>query len=237
MTMGAPRVRDVMTRELIIARPTTPYKQLVSRMIANRISGLPVVDRAGRLLGVVSETDLLCRAEQGDDGPVPTRPGRFAGHTTRSRWYKATGLTANAVMTAPAVTVSADETLATVAQRFAETGLRRLCVTDTDGRLVGMLGRQDLLRPFLRCDQDIQHEVETQVLKRTLHATAAAARATVDNGVVLLTGRLEYQGDVTVASDLARHVPGVIAVHNRLDWQWNGHRAIDVPAQRARSGI
>lgn len=216
-------VRDVMTREVVTALPTTSYKDLVDLMVGEQVSALPVVDRRGSLLGVVSEADLLCRAEHGDD-PLPAGPSRFAGPQAREHWRKATGLTASALMTIPSLSVTEDMALPAVARRFAATGVRRLCVVDHRGRLVGVVARRDVLRTFLRGDHEIQDEVETGVFDRVPHANPALVRVTVENGVVLLTGRLEYQGDTVTAGGLARQVPGVVAVHNRLDWHWNGSR-------------
>lgn len=218
---------DVMTRELVTAQPSTPFKDLVDLMVGEQVSALAVVDRRGALLGVVTEADLLCR-EQHADGASPTRPVRFAGHRARAHWRKATGLTAADLMTTPARTVCAERTLPEVAREFTRTGVRRLFVVD-DGRLVGVVARRDVLRPFLRGDREIEHQIDTEVFGR---AKPGSVRVTVESGVVLLTGRLEYQGDTTTAASLARRVPGVVEVRNRLDWQWNG----DGPAMSGPPG-
>jgi CBS domain-containing protein len=216
-------VQDVMTREVVTALPTTSYKDLVDLMVGEQVSALPVVDRRGTLLGVVSEADLLCREEHGDDS-LPAGPFRFAGHRARVHWRKATGLTASALMTVPALSVTEEVTLPEVARRFAATGVRRLCVVDQHDHLVGVIARRDVLSVFLRGDREIQDEVENTVFDRIPHANPAVVRVTVENGVVMLTGRLEYQGDTVTAGRLARQVSGVVAVHNRLDWHWNGAR-------------
>lgn len=210
---------DVMTRDVVTAETTTPFKDLVDLMVGEQVSALPVIDRRGTLLGVVSEADLLCREAHADD----TRHRR-----ARARQRKATGLTAGDVMTAPALTVDRDATLPHVARELARTGVRRLCVVD-GGRLVGVVARRDVLRPFLRGDRDIEREIETDVFGRALRARAGSARVSVEDGVALLLGRLEYHGDVTTATRLARQVPGVVEVRNRLDWQWDG----DGPPSRA----
>src|SRR5262249_29497415 len=97
----------------------------------------------------------------------------------------------------------------------------RLCVVDGE-RLIGVVARQDLLQPFLRGDPDIERDVTVGVLADALHTDPASARASVDGGVVLLTGRLEYEDDVARAGLLAGEVPGVVAVHNRPGWFWKG---------------
>ncbi|HEX5116642.1 MAG TPA: CBS domain-containing protein [Pseudonocardiaceae bacterium] len=226
--MHTTTVRDVMTRDVVTVQPATPYKDLVDLMVGEQISALPVVDRQGTLVGIVTEADLLHRPAHAD-GPPLVGYGRFTRRRIRDELRKATGLTAGAVMTVPVSTVAADEPLPTVARRFDRTGRRRLCVVE-GGRLVGIVSRRDVLRPFLRGDPDICHEVQDAVLGQALHADPGMVRASVANGVVLLTGRLEFQGDVSDAGRLAGRVPGVVAVRNRLDWQWNGSRAEPDPA-------
>lgn len=214
-------VGDVMTRDVITVEPTTPFKDVVDLMVNEQISALPVVDRTGTLLGVVSEADLLCKEQHADDGDAAGPPHHFVGRAARAHWRKAAGLTALDVMTSPAVSVGSDASLPEAARQLASTGIRRLCVVD-DGRLVGIVASRDLLRPYLRGDAEIQEQVDAEVLDHALHANPTMVRATVEHGVVMLTGRLSYQGDVAVAVRLARNVPGVVAVRNRLDWCWNG---------------
>ncbi len=213
-------VADVMTREVVTAEPTTPFKELVDLMIGGGVSALPVVGRQGALLGIVSEADLLCKEEHADDESA-TAPHRFARHQLRTHWRKATGLTAADVLTTPVLTATPDEPLPQVARRLTASGVRRLCVVD-GGRLVGIVARRDLLRPFLRGDPEIQRQIDTEMQEHVLHANPAMVRATVEHGVVVLTGRVEYQGDVAAAGQLVGAIPGVVAVRNRLDWQWNG---------------
>jgi CBS domain-containing protein len=226
MTMTT--VSDVMTRDLVTVDSTTPFKDLVDLMVRNEISALPVVDSVGNLLGLVSEADLLCKEQHADDGP-DVAPPRLATRRARDHWRKAAGLTAVDVMTSPVLSVPSNSSLSEVAQHLAGAGVRRLCVVD-EGRLVGVVARRDLLRPYQRSDEDIQAQVDSEVLG-AVHAKRTMARATVTEGVVMLTGRLEYQGDVSIAVRLIRAIPGVIAVRNRLDWQWNGPRPVEDATQ------
>ncbi|HEX5401606.1 MAG TPA: CBS domain-containing protein [Pseudonocardiaceae bacterium] len=222
-------VSDVMTSDVVTVDSTTPFKDIIDLMVREGISALPVVDRAGNLLGIVSEVDLLCKEQHADDEP-DAGPPRFAGHQARDQWRKAAALTAADVMTSPVLSVRSDTGLPEVARHLAATGVRRLCVVD-EGKLVGIVARRDLLRPFLRADDEILAQVDDEVLGRALHANPAMVRATVVSSVVMLTGRVEYQGDVSTAVRLVRAIPGVVAVKNRLDWQWNGPRPhIDEPA-------
>lgn len=211
-------VADVMTRDLITVAPGAPFKDIVDFIVGEGISAVPVVDAKGRPIGVVSGADLLRKEEHRD---VDAGPPAFALPATRQRWRKAVGLTARELMTSPVRTVRSDAELPSAARELARSGVRRLFVVDGD-RLVGVLSRRDLLRGFLRGDNEIRDEIEREVFVRNLWADLSRVRVTVEHGVVTLTGRLEYQAEVELAGQQARAIPGVIAVRNRLDYLWTG---------------
>lgn len=213
-------VADVMTRELITVVPDAPYKDIVDFIVGEGISAVPVVAADGRPVGVVSEADLLRKEEHLDDDP-DAGPSPFALPATRQRWRKAAGLTARELMTSPVRTVRSDAELPSAARELARSGVRRLFVVDED-RLVGVLSRRDLLRGFLRGDNEIRADIEREVLVRNLWADLSTVQVTVRHGVVTLTGRLEYQAEVELAGLQAKAIPGVIAVHNRLGYLWTG---------------
>jgi CBS domain-containing protein len=229
--MRKPVVADVMTRDLVTVGPDTPFKDVVDLIVGHEVSAVPVVDERNTLLGVVSEADLLCKEEHADDEDG-MGPSLFALPHVRAEWRKATGLTARDLMTSPVLTISSEAFLPSAARELAHADVRRLFVVDHD-KLVGVLARRDLLRGFLRSDADLRSEIEREVFRRTLWADPKMVRATVEHGVVTLTGRLEYQADVDIAVHLVRAMPGVVAVKNRLTYLWNGeiHRVgSNVPA-------
>jgi len=213
-------VEDVMTREVVTTGPATPFKDLIELLSAHSISAVPVMDGDGQLIGVVSETDLLCRQEHQDD-PGHTGPSFFAGHATREHWRKAAALTAAEVMTSPPLTTTPETALSVAAGLLAQAGVRRLFVVDK-GKLVGVLARRDVLSTFLRTDGDIRAEINDAVFDHALHANRNNVLATVEHGVVLLTGRLEYEADVATAERRVESIPGVVEVKNRMDYVWNG---------------
>ena len=213
---GLPKtVADVMTTDVIRVEPDTPFKDIVDLVVGEAISAVPVVDAHSVLVGVVSEADLLCKQEFHGVEREPS------DRRLRTEWRKAAGVTAHDVMTTPVATITVDVPLTEAAGRLLRSGLRRLFVVDGD-RLVGVLARRDLLRGFLRGDSDIRREIERDVFDRRLAADPRRVRVTVENGVVWLTGRLEWQGDVAAAERLSRSVAGVIGVRNRLDYAWHG---------------
>src|SRR5918995_6116767 len=144
-------VQDATTIEVVVAHPTTPVKQVSYLLAGHGLSALPVIDGQGRVLGVVSETDLFGDSQRPAGGPVAT--------------------TAGEVMTSPAVTVSPHATLTEAARRMQADGLKRLPVVAGSGRLIGIVSRADLLRPLVRPDEHISRDVE-ELLERKLLVAA-----------------------------------------------------------------
>lgn len=217
------RVADVMTRRVVTVGPKTPFKDIVEILADAAISAVPVLDQNGTVLGVVSEADLLRRQEHQDDSDQ-RGASIFAGHRAHEQWRRSAGLTAAEVMTVPALTITAQVSLPSAARILARAEVRRLFVVEHD-QLVGVLSRRDLLKAFLRTDADLRATIERGVFDHALHANPANVLATVEHGIVLLTGRLEYEGDITTAVRLIASIPGVVEVRNRLDYTWDGNRA------------
>jgi CBS domain-containing protein len=229
-------VADVMTTQVVSVTPAAAVKDIIDLLDVHGISAVPVLDPHGTLVGVVSEADLLRRQEHQDDDAAARAP-LFAGHQTREQWRKAGGLTAADVMTSPALTVGATSSLPHAARLLAQADVRRLFVLH-DGLMIGVVSRRDLLHNFLRADADIKADIDRDVLGRILKANMNMVRATVEHGVVMLTGQLEYEADVALAVRLCGSVPGVVRVTNRLDYIWNGqgtHR--EDPAESPASPV
>ncbi|TJZ58968.1 CBS domain-containing protein [Streptomyces piniterrae] len=189
------RVGSVMTGDVVRAWRTTPRKDVESWLDTYDISGLPVVDTDDKVIGVVSTTDLrLTRQRTGSDEPP----------------------TAGELMSAPAVTVRADDSLVRAARFMAEHRIERLPVVDEEARLVGIVTRRDLLRIFLRTDGEIRDEVIDEVMVRALWLTPQTVEVAVHDGVVTLRGRLENSADVGIAVSMTRQIDGVVGVVNRL---------------------
>jgi CBS domain-containing protein len=142
------RVRDVMTTDVARVRPDATYDHIVDLLVARGVSGLPVTDQDGRLVGIVTEADLVTREAY---GPGRRRPYDVWLDNLRNRppaWVRKTAATTAAdLMTRTVVTTSPDADLPSTARRLLESGCRRLPVIDADGRLVGIVSRRDLLAP------------------------------------------------------------------------------------------
>ncbi|HXM56671.1 MAG TPA: CBS domain-containing protein [Candidatus Dormibacteraeota bacterium] len=201
--MSAPRpaavVGDVMTSPVSTIGPHTVLKEAAARLQSGRCSALPVVDEGGRVVGVLSEADLLVKAER--PSPVArAAAGSYADRLERRRW---SGTVVSHLMSQPAVTVGPDTPLADAARLMHRHGLKRLPVVDAGGRPVGIVSRGDLLQVFLRGDEEIRRDVEELV----------GSGVAVEDGVVTLLGVADdaERRRVTTAVE---EVDGVVAVRH-----------------------
>ncbi|MGW7049598.1 CBS domain-containing protein [Streptomyces avermitilis] len=200
-------VSDVMTHTVAAVGRRAPFKEIVQLMQDRQVSALPVIEGVGRVVGLVSEADLL-PTEELRDHPEDSyfrlrRPADLA---------KAGALTAGDLMSAPAITVRADATLAEAARIMAQVGVKGLPVVDDHGQLEGIVSRTDLLKAFLRADEDIAEEIGRDVVSYLLPPPAPAIQVEVHDGVVTLIGRFDDTALVPVAARLVRAVEGVVGV-------------------------
>ncbi|MFF8940492.1 CBS domain-containing protein [Streptomyces paradoxus] len=204
-------VSDVMTRTVVALAAGAAFKEIVRTMEGRRISALPVIDTGNRVIGVVSEADLLRKEEFRDSARERgTRARPPAGLD------KAGAVTAADLMTSPAVTVHPGATLGQAARVMARRKVKRLPVVDDDGVLRGIVSRADLLRVFLRPDTAIADEVRREVLAGRLPDGIDAIGVDVEEGVVTLTGRVRDTSVVPLAVRLVRSVEGVVDVRSEL---------------------
>ncbi|MER6441240.1 CBS domain-containing protein [Streptomyces sp. NPDC001185] len=205
---GTPHiVSDVMTHTVASIGRRANFKEIVQLMEQWRVSALPVLEGEGRVIGVVSEADLLPKEEFRDSDP-----DRRTQMQRLSDLAKAGAVTAEELMTAPAVTVPANATLAQAARIMAHAKVKRLPVTDDVGLLEGVVSRGDLLKVFLRDDEDIAEEVRREVVSYLFRAPLSPMRVQVQDGVVTLAGRVRDTSLVPVAARLVRAIEGVVDV-------------------------
>lgn len=204
-------VDDVMTREVVTVQPTTAFKELAQLMADRNVSALPVVDvtdAGARLVGIVSEADLIVKAEAVD-------PRQGPAVRTRGDQGKVLARTARELMSTPVVTARPQDTLARAAHLMYRWHVKRLPVVDPEGHLVGIVSRSDLTRVFLRSDETIRHQV-VDVLGRTLRAGRETIAVSVDESIVTLEGEVETQEVAGTVARLVGGIEGVVAVDNRL---------------------
>jgi CBS-domain-containing membrane protein len=214
---ASPRtVSDVMTRTVVALGQDATFKDIVSTMDQWKVSAMPVLEGEGRVVGVVSEADLLPKEEYRLDDPARVAdPTRVDDVRLLTGMTKAHAVTAGQLMSAPAVCVHADATLAQAARIMARRGVKRLPVTDAEGKLAGIVSRRDLLKVFLRSDEEIAGEVRHDVVE-TLFPGEPDVTVEVRDGLVTLSGTVLEPGLIPVAARLARSVEGVVDVHDDL---------------------
>ena len=218
------RVREVMTAEVACAREDTPFKELAGLMAGRGISALPVLDEQGQVAGVVSEVDLLRKEEYQENGK---RPSRWRHRHSRA---KAAGVTARDVMPSPAITIGPDATVVEAARALHLHHVKRMPVVDSASHLAGIVSQCDLLRVFLRSDEEIADEIRTEVFGEDLRTNLALVHVDVAEGVVTLSGEVENKSMIAVAVRLAHSVDGVVDVVNHL-----GFAVDDTPLPKSSS--
>ncbi len=187
------KVKDIMTTAVQTVGPNASLKEVAVLLSKLRISGLPVVDATGAVIGVVSKTDIL-------------RKGSSAART------------AGEAMTAPAVTIDPDRSVSAAAALMLELGIARLPVLE-GGSLVGLVSRSDLVRAFTRPDAEIALEIRREVLEGAFSLPSDAVDVTVEGGIVQLAGELSTETDVVALPEAVRLIVGVVAVESQLQWR------------------
>ncbi|HWH06517.1 MAG TPA: CBS domain-containing protein [Gaiellaceae bacterium] len=207
------RVQDVMTTDVVTVVLDTPLKEVAALLSERRISGVPVVDTVGVVLGIVSEADVLAK-----------EAAEARGRGTLLDWLldveplldKLSARTAGDAMTAPAIDVGPRRPLHEAASIMLEHGVNRLPVVE-HGRLVGIVTRADLVRAFVRSDAEIAEEIEREVLGRTLWLGPGEVEVTVRDGDVRLVGTVAAATEAELLPRLVRRLPGVISVTSEVE--------------------
>lgn len=204
--------REIMSSPVVSVRPDTPVREIVETMLRSRISGLPVVDEDQRVLGIVTEADLL----EKEDRPLPEPPilswhgrslrlERMMGH-----YRKATGTTARDVMTENIITAAEDTTAQELAHLMLRHSINRILIL-REGRLAGIVTRADILKVFLRSDESILQTVR-ETLARELYIDPASLTLSCANGIVTVAGNVDRHSDCALVVKWIHSIDGVVAV-------------------------
>jgi len=211
-----PTVKDVMTTRVVSVRKDASFRTLVAALRDHRVGAFPVLDDDGKVIGVVSEADMLAKEALASE--PEGMPGMIAGMLRRKEHEKARGTTAGDLMTSPPITVAPEDTLERAARLMYTRKVKRLPVVDANGHLVGIIGRADLLTVFDRPDDDMRQEILDRVIRDDLHTDPAAFTVVVKDGIVTLEGLAETREFGHDIVQRARHVQGVVAVRDRLSY-------------------
>ncbi|WP_438309542.1 CBS domain-containing protein [Streptomyces sp. HUAS TT3] len=211
MTSTPYTVADVMTTRVIAVTPSTGFKDIAAAIERWKVTALPVIEGEGRVVGVVSEADLLPKEEFHEHRPGLIEQMRRLGDTAKAGSTRAEDL-----MTTPAITIRPDATLPQAARLMADRHVKRLPVVDADGTLKGIVSRADLLKVFLRTDEDLTAEIRQSVVTRLFPLSHAAVKVTVSQGIATLTGQVKDRDLIPLAERLTHSVEGIVDVRCRL---------------------
>ncbi|MBO0914548.1 CBS domain-containing protein [Streptomyces laculatispora] len=204
-------VNDVMTKTVITVTPDTEFKEIADAMQRWEVIAVPVVADEGPVVGVVSEADLLPKEEFHEHPPGMIDQMRRLGDTA-----KAGSVRAEELMSSPAITIEPGASLPQAARLMADRRIKRLPVVDADGRLKGIVSRADLLKIFLRPDDDLAAEIGREVVDRLFPGSHRNVKVGVTWGMATLTGHVPDAALIPVAARLAQSVKGIVSVDCRL---------------------
>jgi CBS-domain-containing membrane protein len=216
-------VADVMTKEPVSIGPVTSFKACANLMRIHEVSALPVVLSDDRLVGIVSESDLV------------VKEARRTPRTRRDDARKANALTAAGLMTADVITTTASAPLAAAASLMFQHRIKVLPVVDSKRHLVGTVNRAQVLKVFLRSDESIRREVAREVADMSL-VGGMNIEVEVTDGVVELNGLEETRNDFDRLSRVVMRVPGVVGftIHPGPMTETDGESLrVDKPADQA----
>ena len=213
--MGA-TVNDVMTTHVVAVTKDLPFRDIAAMLRQHRVSAFPVVDTDGKVIGVVSEADMLTKealfAGFGNQAPA----GALA--EPHNDFAKAAGVTAASIMTRAPITITPDEPVTSAARLMYSCKVKSLPVVTEHGYLVGIISRADVLSVYGRPAAEIAREIRQDVIMTGFRGDPGSFTVTVKEGIVTLAGRPEtaQQGRDILAE--AWHVEGVVSVRDRLTY-------------------
>lgn len=215
-------VVDVMSRNVVSVPPELPLREVAQRLSDKRISGVPVIDKRGRCLGIVSEGDLLAK-----------QVGRPVSRRLPLEWIlgerhdpaemrRRAATTAAEAMSSPPVTIAPDRPIREAAAIMVDRAVNRLPVLDGE-RVVGIITRSDLVRAYLRLDAEVLHVIRDDIVRGTMWLDPDALEIDVREGIVRISGTVDRRSTARILEKLIGLVDGVSGVASSLSWELDDH--------------
>jgi CBS-domain-containing membrane protein len=217
------KISSVMTpaADVVTVPVDAGYKDIAELLETHAFSALPVLDAEQRVVGVVSEGDLLAKESRVDSEPEDRHRLPPLGHAAQQLQHKAAATTAESLMTSPAVTISSGQDIVEAARIMVERHVKRLIVTDESGHLQGVVSRRDVLKVFVRTDEEIRREVAEDVIHGMFWIDPAAVRVRVEDGVVHLRGRVSTRAQAGLIRSVVGRTDGVVSVVDELGFDYD----------------
>lgn len=205
------KVQELMTADVLTVKRSTTLREAAALLVEKRVSGVPVVDDAGKVIGVLSEADVLAKAGG------PGAEGGFLAwlFDMEPDTAKVTASTVGEAMSTPPVTIGPARRVHEAARLMLDEQVNRLPVVKDD-ILVGIVTRADIVRAFARSDTEIAAEIRDEVLQRTFWVQPGQVTVTVADGRVDIAGEVETDADAEMLPVFVSRVPGVVSVHADL---------------------
>jgi CBS domain-containing protein len=210
-----------MTTEVVTVTPGMSLKEAARTMTDVGVSGLPVLDEDGRIIGIITEADFLAR-EAGRSEP---RRRRLLDALFNEPQV-AEAETVEQAMTLDPFVIYPEASLTEAARVMVNHGVKRLPVVDAEGRLAGVISRADVVAAFTRPDDVIEDEIREDVIRRILFLEDGVVDVTVVDGVVTLQGTLPTKSDTRLLEELTRRLDGVVRLESELDFEVDDQRSV-----------
>lgn len=213
------RVEDVMSHEITTVGPDTSLKEAARLLAGRRVSGMPVVDGDGAVVGVISEADVMAK-ERSQPREHASMLARLFQRPDPQEEEKLEARLVGEAMTSPAITIEPFWSVSAAAERMLDEEVNRLPVVSLDGRLLGIITRADIVRAFARKDADIEREIREQLdLQQALAGDREPLDVRIAAGEVTLKGRVRRRMDAEALPQVIARVTGVVGVHSEIDWE------------------
>ena len=223
------QAKDIMTREVISVSQSSTVEEVANALLDHGISAVPVLDASGSLVGIVSEGDLMHRAESGTKHRRSWWLSLFTDKDVlAAEFVKEHSRQVTDVMTRKVVTAAPEMALAEIAELLDKNRIKRVPIVD-NGKLVGIVSRANLVRALTRAPKQSEgpHEKDSQIRHRILARlkeepwSPAWLNISVESGVVELWGAASSQAQKNAARIAAELTPGVVRVNDNIVIQKN----------------
>ncbi len=209
------KIRDLMTAEVMTIGPGASLKEAARRMVEASVSGLPVTDGSGSVVGMITEADFVkTEADRRAD-----KRALLLRLFTRDTELPKSERHVGDVMTSEVITIGPDADHAEAARLMKKVGIKRIPVVGDSGELLGLVSRSDVLRAFIRPDKDILDEIVNRVMTYVLWIDPKRVDLTCVDGNVVLSGRLETRSDAELLAEFTRRVDGVASLESKLTYE------------------